>query len=373
MHVVIVGGGVIGLATAWRSLTSGIAVTVVDPEPASKASYVSAGLLPAVNELLYDREHLLRLCLASRDRYPSFIAELQAVSGVSAGYRRDGFLDLAFDADGLAMLDRLRRIQESLDIASEVLTGKECRSYEAKLAPSVLGGLLSPDDGSIDPRRLMTALLTAIERLGGKLIRDRVTDVLIDDRANGVRLRSGDIVPADRVVLAAGCWTHDIDGLPLGVVPQIRPVKGQILRLRSDPPLLRRAARGLMRGRSVYLAPRADGELVIGATYEMLGYDTTVTAGGAWELLSKARAMLPDLDHMAFAEFTAGLRPGSPDDLPLLGETLVPDLLLATGHCRIGIQLAPVTADSMTELLLNGEFPAVAKPFAVSRFHALTS
>ena len=371
MDVVIVGGGVIGLATAWRSLARDLRVTVVDPEPAGKASHVAAGMLTPVSELTYGEKPLLLLGLASRDRYPSFVAELEEVSGQQTGYRDDGTLQVALDADDLAVLDELRRFQESLGIATEALTGRECRKQEPMLAPSVRGGLLAPEDGSVDPRRLCAALLTAIDRLGGTLVRDRATEVLTEaGRAVGVRLAGGGSLRADQVVLAAGPWSHDLKGLPPDALPPVRPVKGQILRLRSPMPFLNRCVRGLVRGSSVYLVPRADGEVVVGATQEEMGFDTTVTAGGLWELLRDARELLPGITELAFAEVTAGLRPGSPDNAPMLGSSSVPGLLLATGHFRNGVLLTPVTADAMAELLATGEPPEVARPFSPARFAA---
>jgi glycine oxidase len=366
--IVIVGAGVIGLATAWRALAAGLAVTVVDPEPAGKASYVSAGMLPPMNELLVDDEPLLRLCLASRERYRSFVAELEEDSGMDPGFRGDGVLDVAFTAEDVAALESLGRFARTRGIRCEPLSGEECRALEPALVPSVSGGLLAPDDGAVNPRQLNAALLAATRRRGGRVVEEAVTEVLVDGRAAGVRLKSGDIVRADRVVLAAGCWTHLLGGLPPGAVPEVRPVKGQILRLRSQPPLLGVTTRARVDGSAVYLVPRTDGELVVGATYEEAGYDTTPTAAGLGELLGKARRVLPDAGRLAFAEFGVGLRPGSPDDLPLIGHTPVPDLLLATGHFRIGVQLAPITADTMTEMLMTDEAPEIAKPFSPLRF-----
>ncbi|MEV0398948.1 glycine oxidase ThiO [Actinoallomurus sp. NPDC050550] len=368
-HVVIVGGGVIGLGIAWRSLTRGIRVTVVDPEPASKASRVAAGMLTPVTELGYGEDALLRLGIVSRDRFPSFVAELEEVSGVDTAFRRDGVLQVALDADDLAVLEELRRFQESLGLAAEALTGRECRRREPMLAPSARGGLFAPDDGSVDPRRLSAALLAAIDRLGGTLIRDRVAEILIDDRAAGVRLAGGDSLAADQIVLAAGPWSHEIKGLPPDAVPPVRPVKGQVVRLRSPVPFLGRTVRGLVRGSSVYLVPRADGELVIGATQEEMGYDTTVTAGGLWELLRDARELVPGVTELAFEEVSAGLRPGSPDNAPVLGPSSVPGLLLATGHFRNGVLLTPVTADALAETIATGEPPEVIRPFSAGRFH----
>lgn len=369
MHVIIVGGGVIGLGIAWRSLARGIDVTVVDPEPATKASRVAAGMLTPVSELSYGEEELLHLGLASRDRYPSFAAELEEVSGLQTGLRRDGLLQVALDSGDLAVLDDLRRFQESLGLATEVLTGRECRRREPMLAPSVRGGLFAPDDGSIDPRRLSAALLAAVGRLGGTLVRDRAAEVLVDgDRATGVRLAGGDVLHGDRIVLAAGPWTHEIKGLPPDAVPPVRPVKGQVLRLRSPEPFIGVTVRGLVRGSSVYLVPRADGELVLGATQEEKGFDTTVTAGGMWELLRDAHELVPGVTELAFDEVSAGLRPGSPDNAPLLGASDVPGLLLAAGHFRNGVLLTPVTADALAETLATGTPPEIIRPFSPGRF-----
>nr|BAO66527.1 FAD-dependent glycine oxydase [Streptomyces sp. MJ635-86F5] len=370
MHVVVVGGGVIGLSVAWQALERGLRVTVVDPEPASKASHVSAGMLPAANEMLYSQEDLLRLCLASRERYPSFVKELEAVSGTSAGYRRDGVLDAAFDDESLAALDGLRNFLAPLGVAVAPLNARRCREHEPMLAESVRGGLLGPDDGAVNPRELTAALLAAIDVRGGTLIRRRATEFLADERTPGVLLENGCAVHGDRVVLSAGCWTHRLAGLPAGAVPEIAPAKGQILRLRSAAPFLRRATRAVTRGSGVYLVPRTDGELVVGATYEERDYDTTVTAGGVAELLGKVLAVLPGAAELELAETAAGLRPGSPDGLPVLGWTAVPNLLVATGHSRIGVQLAPITADVMGEMLVTGRTPEVAKAFAVDRFAA---
>jgi glycine oxidase len=367
--VVIVGAGIIGLVTAWRALQRGLTVTLVDPEPASKASHVAAGMLTPVSELTYGEEPLLRLGIASRDRYPAFVAELEDVTGQDVAHRTDGLLDVAFDGDDLGYLDDLRRFQESLGVHTEALTGRECRRLEPMLAPSVRGGLLAPDDGSIDPRRLTAALLTAVERGGGELLRLLATEVIVErDTAVGLRLADGSEVRADRVVLAAGPWSGDLGGLPPDVVPSIRPVKGQLLRLRTSTPFLNRSTRGLVRGSSIYLVPRADGEIVVGATQEELGYDTTITAGGIWELLRDAHELLPGITELEFVEVSAGLRPGSPDNAPILGPAALAGLFLATGHFRHGVLLTPVTGDVMAEVLTGGELPAVAQAFTPDRF-----
>ncbi|WP_055558087.1 glycine oxidase ThiO [Streptomyces sp. NBRC 110028] len=360
MNTVVIGGGIIGLATAWRTLRHGATVTVIDPAPATKASHASAGMLPPSSEQIDGENDLLRLCLASRDLWPSYAAELEEFA--PSGFRRDGVLDAAFDDDALRVLDFQESFRESLGIRSERLTPEECGTVQPAFAPA-LGGLLAPDDGAVDPRTFDAALLTAIEALGGTVIRRRAIRVA----NHTVTLDNGDAVTFDRVVLAAGCWTHHIGGLPEEAIPVIRPVKGQILRLRSDPPLLGVTSRALSKGSSLYLVPRLDGELVIGATYEERGYDETVTADGARGLLARAAEVIPGVGALRFAEITAGLRPASPDELPLIGPTSVPDVYLAAGHFRMGVQLAPITAEVMAAYLTDTVPHASAAPFTPLR------
>lgn len=386
---VVVGGGVVGLAVAWRLAREGRPVTVVDPAPASGASHAAAGMLAPVSEVTYTEAPLLRLGAASLRRWPSFAAELAADAGLgdparALDLRADGTLDVAFGADDLAALDELAAFMEKLELPVERLTGRECRRLEPMLAPSVRGGLLAPGDAWVDPRRVTAALLAALDRLGVPLVRARVAGLLRDgDRVTGVRLADGPggtrvrpsagpggtgVRPADgphgtglqesgpreigpreiraaNVVLAAGAWSGELLDLP------VRPVKGQIMRLRSPQPLLGRCVRGMVHGAPVYLVPRGDGELVLGATQEELGFDTRVTAGGLYELLRDARELVPGVTELEVADMVAGLRPGTPDNLPLIGPAGVPGLVLATGHHRGGVLLTPLTTDLVLDAL----------------------
>src|SRR5512144_1622454 len=366
--VVIVGGGVIGLAIAWRAAGRGLRVSVVDPDPGSGASRVAAGMLAPVTEVHYGEERLLALTLASAARYPDFVADLAEASGRDPGYRACGTLAVALDADDLAAF------QASLGLAIERLTGRECRRLEPMLAPSVRGGVLVEGDHQVDPRRLVPALLTAVERAGVTMSRAAAAEIVVAaDRVAGVRLADGTEIAADVVVLAAGCRSAAIAGLPEHVVPPVRPVKGQILRLHGDPrhPFLGRTVRGLVAGSPVYVVPRADGEIVLGATMEEQGYDERVTAGGVYELLRDAHLVLPGISELPLVETAAGLRPGTPDNAPLIGPAQLPGLVLATGHHRNGILLTPVTADAVAELLATGALPDLAAPFAPDRFTRL--
>ncbi|MER7369439.1 glycine oxidase ThiO [Nonomuraea wenchangensis] len=346
MVEVIVGGGVVGLSVAWRLARAGRPVTVVDPDPAGGASHAAAGMLAPVSEVTYTEEPLLRLGLASLRRWPAFAAELAADAGLPEGargvdLRAEGTLDVAFGADDLAALDELAAFMDKLGLPVERLTGRECRRLEPMLAPSVRGGLLAAGDAWVDPRRVTAALLTALERRHVPLVRARVTGLLREGgpkgRVTGVRLEGGAELAATTVVLAAGAWSAALAGVP------VRPVKGQILRLRSPQPLLTRCVRGSVHGSPVYLVPRGDGELVVGATQEELGFDTRVTAGGLYELLRDARELVPGVTELELADVVAGLRPGTPDNVPIVGPA-GDGLVLATGHHRGGVLLAPLTA-----------------------------
>ncbi|MFI9174413.1 glycine oxidase ThiO [Streptomyces lincolnensis] len=370
--VLVVGGGIIGLVTAWRAAQRGFTTAVVDPEPGGGAAQVAAGMLAAVTELHYGEQTLLGLNLASARRYPDFAAELTDLTGLDLGYRRCGTLAVALDADDRAHLRELHILQRQSGLESEWLSGRECRRLEPMLAPGVRGGLRVDGDHQIDPRRLTGALLAACERAGVVFHRgwaERLT--VLRERAAGVVTRDGETLGAGQVVLAGGSLSGRLAGVPGDVLPPVRPVKGQVLRLTVPErfaPFLSRTVRAVVRGSQVYLVPRENGELVVGATSEELGWDTTVTAGGVYELLRDAHELVPGITELPLTETRAGLRPGSPDNAPLLGPTGLDGLLLATGHYRNGVLLTPVTGDAMAHALTTGELPEEARPFTPKRF-----
>ncbi|NEE14378.1 glycine oxidase ThiO [Streptomyces sp. SID7499] len=375
--VLVIGGGIIGLVTAWRSAQRGFTTALVDPEPGGGAAQVAAGMLAAVTELHYGEQTLLGLNLASARRYPDFAAELTELTGQDLGYRRCGTLAVALDADDRAHLRELHALQQQSGLESQWLSGRECRRLEPMLAPGVRGGLRVDGDHQIDPRRLASALVAACERAGVVVHRtwaERLT--VVRDRATGAVLADGSEAAAGQVVLAGGSLSGRLAGVPQDVLPPVRPVKGQVLRLtmpRRHGPFLSRTVRAVVRGSHVYLVPRASGELVVGATSEELGWDTTVTAGGVYELLRDAHELVPGITELPLTETRAGLRPGSPDNAPLLGPTGLEGLLLATGHYRNGVLLTPVTGDAMAHVLATGELPEEARPFTPKRFSPATA
>lgn len=348
LRVAVVGAGVIGLSVAWRCAARGMDVTVHDPDPRRAAAHVAAGMLAPVTELHYGEETLLALNLDSARRWPGFAAALAADSGIDPGYVESGTLAVARDPDDLAALEALRAYQAELGLTAEWLTARQLRRREPALAPSVRGGLFVAADHQVETRRLLTALEAAAVARGARLVSDAPTDATA---------LAG--LAADAVVVAAGwCSPQLVPGLP------VRPVKGQILRLRSTSRSV--LPTHVLRGLDVYVVPRHD-EVVVGATVEEAGSDTTVTAGAVHELLRAAWALVPGSAEAELVECAAGLRPGTPDNAPVIG-AVDERTVVATGHYRNGVLLAPVTGDAVAELLVTGRLPRLAAPFTADRF-----
>ena len=370
--VVVAGGGVIGTAIAWRAAAAGLDVIMVDPDAGDGASLVAAGMLAPVSESLFGEGDLLRLNLLAVRRFGSFAAELEDLTGHQIGLRREGTLAVAYDPGDQAALERLTAFRRSAGLQAQELDARACRKLEPFLAPDVRGGVLFPGDLSVNNRWYAAALREAMRVVKVRAIRDHVHEVRTGDgRTLGVRLAGGGDVGSPEVVVAAGCWTRSIGGVPDAVRAAVRPVKGQLLRLRHPvgmPPVLAHSVRAIVRGIDVYLVPRADGELIVGATQEERGPDQTVTAGAVHDLLHDAMSVLPVTSELILAETCAGLRPGTPDNGPILGRCGPPGLVLATGHYRNGILMSPVTADAAVALL-TGQPPAAEwAPFTPQRF-----
>jgi glycine oxidase len=370
--VVVAGGGVIGTAIAWQAAAAGLDVVLVDPELGDAASLVAAGMLAPVSEALFGEGALLRLNLLAVRRFGSFAAELESATGQAVGVRRDGTLSVAYDPGDYAALIRLTAFRRSAGLDAEELDSRACRKLEPFLTPDVHGGVLFAGDWSVDNRRYLAALREGARSAKVRSVRDRVLEIRVrDGRARGVRLAGGGDIDAARVVVAAGCWSGTIGGLPETLRAVVRPVKGQLLRLRHPdgvPPVISHTIRAIVRGTDVYLVPRADGEVIVGATQEERGPDQTVTAGAVHDLLHDAMSVLPVTSELILAETRAGLRPGTPDNGPVVGSCGPDGLLLASGHYRNGILMSPVTADAVLAML-TGQAPAPEwEPFTPQRF-----
>jgi glycine oxidase len=349
--VVVAGAGIVGLACAWRAAQAGMSAIVLDrgDGAAGAASSVAAGMLAPVTEAGFGEAELLRLNLAGRAEWPGFAAELAERSGVDLEYSETGALVVAADRDDVGELRRLNELQRSLGLDARWLTGRECRRLEPGLSPRVSGGVLAPRDGAVDPRAVMRALRTVL-RGEGVEIRDGVEILRIEDsggRVTGVATSDGHL-PAGRVVAACGAWSAALHES----APALRPVKGQIVRLRGAP-----LAERIVRTPRCYVVSRPGGEIVVGATSEERGFDTTVTAGAAQRLLEYAWEVLPDVEERELVAVEAGLRPVTPDNLPAVRAAGPEGLVWATGHGRGGVLLAPLAARTVAELLAGRGAP----------------
>jgi glycine oxidase len=365
--VLIVGAGVIGLSCAWRAARAGARVCVLERDhPAAGATGVAAGMLAPVGEASWGEENLLSLNLESLGRWPAFARELEADANAEVGFAESGALHVALDRDEAEALRRRHELHRRFGLDSEWLRGSQSRGLEPGLAPAVRAGVHARHESAVDPRRLAAALLAALERRQVPV--ESGAEVVAAERQSGtwfVRTADGRRPTAPAVVVASGAWSGSAGWLPPEAQLPVRPVKGEILTLAGSPeePVCGR----IVAGERVYLVPRGDGRLMVGATVEEAGFDTTVTAGGIHELLREAYRLLPEVAELELMETSAGLRPGTPDNAPLIGPA-GDGLIAATGHYRNGVLQAPVTADSVAALLEGRQPSHQLDPFSPLRF-----
>lgn len=356
LDLAVVGGGIVGLSVAWRAAQRGLSVAVLERgELGGGATHVAAGMLAPVSEVEFGEagRGVLELGMRSATLWPRFAAELERAGEAEVGLRRSGTLVVARDDDEARELERQLEFREQLGLRAVRLRASEAREREPALAPTVRLAVYAPDDHSVDPRKVVAALWRACEREGVRLRRHTPALGLELDasgqRVRGVRVQGeSQTLTARRVVVACGAWSGALPGLPDGAGVSVRPVKGQILRLRdpAGPGLLE----GVVRFEGGYLVPRGDGRYVLGATVEERGFEPNATAGGVYELLHDAHELVPGVRELQIEELGVGYRPGTPDNVPIVGRGALDGLLWATGHHRNGILLAPLTAE-----LLVGE------------------
>ncbi|MDQ6838280.1 MAG: glycine oxidase ThiO, partial [Actinomycetota bacterium] len=341
------------------------------PSPGTGASWAAAGMFAPVTESRIGEDELVALGIASLARWPAFAARLESCSGTSVGLRTEGTLAVAIDDDDRRALDELAAVHGHLGLVSERLTVRACRALEPHLHPRLRAGLFVPGDHQVDPRALLDALLVAVRSAGVEVRAVSIGAIRGDgQRVTGVELADGSVLGAPVVVAAAGAGSAGL-GLPDPAPGSpIRPVKGQILRLRADPGAMPVAhtVRALVHGWPVYLVPRQSGELVVGATMEERGFDTTVTAGAVHDLLRAAIEIVPEVAELELVETAARLRPAAPDNAPLLGVGPLDGLIVATGHHRNGVLFAPITVDAVLAVLAHQPVPDVVSPFDPRRF-----
>ena len=371
--VIIIGGGVIGLGIGWQLAKAGDAVTIHERGQAGRgASWAAGGMLGPIAEAHIDELDLLKLSNQSLARYPEWVDELETETGMPIGYRAEGTLIVGIQPDDTYQLQHAYNLYQDLGLNVQWLSGQEAREIEGALSPYVTAAIRCETDHQVDNRLMVQALQRAYESRGGVLHQNSSVEriVIENGTATGIQTQNG-FQEADVCILAAGCWSGQISGLPDTLIPPVRPVKGQMLALQMREDIMISNVIRTVKARypmPVYLVPRTDGRLVIGATTEELGFDTDLIVGGIYELLHGAFEAVPSVYELPLLETWTGLRPGSSDNAPILGKTPVENLIYATGHYRNGILLTPITAYEISKLILTGETSETIAPFHLERF-----
>ncbi len=364
--VVIIGGGVIGCSIAYYLRLAGVEVTVVEREEiAAEASSAAAGLLAPWGGL-NGPGAFAALLLANWSLHYDLIPVLEEASGVKAEFSRPGSLSTASRAEDVDNLRRRAAIWEEMGLQVTWLTGDEARQYEPLLSPDVLAAVYSSRDGSIMPGAMTRAYAGAARRLGAVFYeRSEVTGLERNaSRVTGVETAMGEVIGCQHLVIAAGAWSARC-GEWLGFNLPISPERGQILSLWQPTPPLQH----ILIGEGIYIGPKLDGTVYIGATIERIGFDKRVTVGGIAWLLASAMRMVPAFEYANIAHIWAGLRPGSPDRRPILGKAPGwENVTLATGHSGMGFELSAITGKTIAELVTTGQTPALIQAFGLERF-----
>lgn len=369
--VTVIGAGVIGLGIAYELQRRGIDVLVLEREtPGCGASRASGGMLGPIAEAQIEEPELITFGLNSLGMYPGFVRDLEEIAGDTCGFRQEGTLIVAVTRDHSAELEHLEETFRSKGLTATPLTSREVLEREPHLSRRVLSGLFVQEDQRIEPRALVECLRKAFLKLGGELetginVRkvseaEGIVGTVYAENAEGKAYE----IDSAEVVVAAGVWAWKDMELPVPD-PGLRPVKGQLLRLRG-PELLKQ----VVRSPDIYMIPQLDGDLLVGATMEEMGFDLKANAGGTLDLLRFGWQVLPGIYDMELAEISVGLRPAMDDHLPLLGPTAIEGLYLAVGHFRKGILLTPATSRYMADWMTSGKRPPALEPFGIERLES---
>jgi glycine oxidase len=366
-QIAIIGAGVAGLGVGLELARRGFEVSVFErDEVGAGASRAAAGMLAPTAEVTFEEEALLRLGQQSLAMYPEFVRDLEDASGVDVDYRTEGTLMVALDRDDAEHLDHVHHYHRELGLEVERLSAEEARALEAGLVPNLHSALFIGSDHQIDPRRLTRALARAFERAGGTLVEHMgVRRVECEPRVEAVITDDGTRIGAETVLVAAGAWSPQIEGIPAEIMPRVRPVRGQMLAVDLGEPAL---CRHVIRAPDAYLVPKSDGRLIVGATSEEMGFDPELTAGGVFELLRGAWECLPGIYDQHLIDMWTGFRPVTLDNLPVLGPCELDGLWFGTGHGRNGILLTPLTAIALADSIASGEVSDALKGFTPARF-----
>jgi glycine oxidase len=361
---IIVGGGIIGCSIALRLSQAGLATSIIERGSIGcEASRAAAGMLsPQVSA--HRPSPFFDLCMQSRKLYPAWAERLGALSGIDPEYQDKGTLSVALDLDELTNIEKWACWQVEAGLAVEPVSVQDLRAIEPSVTQEAVGAVRIPGDHQIENRRLMDAMEVAVRRAGIQVIQGQSVDSLLvrDSRAAGVAF-GGQSLKSGVVVLAAGCWSGSMFR-DAGIEVPVVPARGQMLAVKADPPPFSH----VIHSGDCYLVPRRDGRIVVGSTVEYAGFHKATTAGGLHALLQAAIKLVPGLSSFEIAESWCGLRPDTPDHLPVLGPSAIENLYLATGHFRNGILLAPITAELISQCILERRVPREMSPFTAARF-----
>lgn len=365
--VAVVGGGIIGLSVAWQLARRDAPVVVYERDEAGRgASWVAAGMLAPHSEVGFEEEEFLRLGIESLNQFPRFLGEIEEDTGKRIALDGRGTLIVGFHRDDTERIRRLYEFRKDLGLPVKWLPGSAGREIEPLLSSKISAAIWLPDDGQINNRDLIDALKAALVARGGRLEERTPVETIVVENGAATGIRTNDAqVAVSSVVLAAGCWSGLVGGIPETAKPPVRPVKGQIVALRMTGEF---TFEHVVRAPDAYLLPKDDGRLLVGATQEEMGYDVTPTAGPVMRLLERGWEAIPSIYDLPVDSIDVGLRPGSRDNEPLIGPTEIDGLYCATGHHRHGILLAPATAYALCDMMLDGATPDVVAPFNPSRF-----
>jgi glycine oxidase len=368
--ILIIGGGIIGLSIAWRLIGIGKKVIIIDKKNLGKeASWAAAGMLSGRLDLKPCEKKLLPIFEKSHLAWPKFAEELENKSGKSIGYKKEGTLRVACDLDEEKKLKNNYDFLKNNKVNITWLSGDKIRDKEPYVSNNVLSGFFSPDDHHVNNRYILDALITILKKNKNNCIFKENTEVekIITNKNQVIGVKTNnEIIKTKEIIVCSGAWTSKIKNIEIKEVP-IRPVKGQMvcLKIPKNISLLKH----ILWRENVYLVPRNNSDLIIGATEEEMGYDKSLTVGGIYNLLKIAREVLPAIEDLSIVESWSGLRPTSRDDAPIIGPSKkLKGLIYATGHHKNGILLAPLTSSVIKNYYLNGNIGNDFNNFEPGRF-----
>lgn len=361
--IAVVGGGVAGLGPAWQLAKRQWDVHLFERHRiGGETSGKAAGMLAPVSEVTFEEEALLRFGRHSFQLYPEWVEELREFSDGDLDFRRRQTLLVAVDRDDAEALERLFQYHQRLDLPVQRLVGREARKKEPGLSPNIHYALATDHEGQIDPAAMVRAMGRAFVDAGGTLHEHTAVDgvVIGDDGVKALRLEDGSTTAFSTVLVAAGAWTPQLDGIPDGILPHLRPIRGQMIAVElGTPPLVEH----VIRAPDAYLVPRSDGRLLVGSTMEERGFDDRLTAGGLLDILTGAWEAVPGIHDAPVLDTWTGFRPVTLANQPVIGPTAVDGLHLSVGHGRNGILLAPATGYGLAEAIDTDAIPETLEPF----------